>query len=256
MRAVGCWENRTRVWKLHGWSLSLFSSLMLQKDQRLFSADHSTLLSRSGQVPALAKVTWGETPQLSWKSLRQSGTVDSCCHPPVYSCYGAPSGPGSRSWRVAPLFASVRVGFESHISLLFPWSCLETLKTEVEKWDHRLIQLLWKSHNMAQECARPPWVYVPAPTASGLGAGNSISVFIIQDTLQPHEARHQNGPVAASGEKVEVCVVLQDTPSQTTGGPQSNIFIVSKDCDIISWIHSITVLACLCLALITLKESI
>lgn len=57
MRAVGCWANRTRVWKLHGWSLSL--SLMLQKDEHLFSADHSTLLSRSRHVPALAKVTWG-----------------------------------------------------------------------------------------------------------------------------------------------------------------------------------------------------
>lgn len=51
-------------------------------------------------------------------------------------------------------------------------------------------------------------------------------------------------------------MVLQDMPSQVTGDSQSNVFIVSKDCDIISWIHSSTVLACLCLVLDTLEESI
>lgn len=109
MRAVGCWANRTRVWKLHGWSLSLFLSLMLQKDEHLFSADHSTLLSRSGHVPALAKVTWGNASTFMKISLiKWDGWLHflSRCHPPVYSCYGAPSGTGSPSWRVALLFCS------------------------------------------------------------------------------------------------------------------------------------------------------
>lgn len=108
MRAVGCWANRTCVWKLHGWSLSLFLSLMLQKDEHLFSADHSTLLSRSGHVPALAKVRWGNASTFMKISLTKWDSwlhFLSCCHPPVYSCYGAPSGTGSR--RCSPVLVNL-----------------------------------------------------------------------------------------------------------------------------------------------------
>lgn len=70
---------------------------------------------------------------------------------------------------------------------------------------------------MAHECARPPCVFVHVPTTSGLdvpevlGAGNGISVFIIQELLshsnhmRPGTRRDPWLPVARTWRSVWSC---------------------------------------------------
>lgn len=150
--------------------------------------------------------------------------------------------------------------YSSWKSLLVTWSCLEIMFGNPQNWGGKMrSQADPTSVKDSQPgsgvctasmylCARPYNVWAGCPR--GAGADNSISVFIIQEPLT-----HSNH--MRPGTRRDSWLPLARTwRSQTTGDPQSNIFIVSKDCDIISWIHSSTVLACLCLALITLEESI